>query len=76
MQAYSIEMSLTLGEIAEDVQKAVEIDNGDFLSSSVSSGTIVARASSASLMSLLRTADDFIAGLEVAVAAMLRKDSP
>ncbi len=76
MQAYSIEMSLTLGEIAEDVQKAVEIDNGDFLSSSVSSGTIVARASSASLMSLLRTADDFIAGLEVAVAAMLRKDNP
>ena len=76
MQAYSIEMSLTLGEIAEDVQKAVEIDNGDFLSSSVSSGTIVARASSASLMSLLRTADDFIAGLEVAVAAMLRKENP
>lgn len=76
MQAYSIEMSLTLGEIAEDVQKAVEIDNGDFLSSSASGGTIVARASSASLMSLLRTADDFIAGMEVAVAAMLRKDSP
>ncbi|MBX8635041.1 MAG: hypothetical protein KIS30_02820 [Thermoplasmata archaeon] len=76
MQAYSIEMSLTLGEIAEDVQKAVEIDNGDFLSSSASGGTIVARASSASLMSLLRTADDFIAGLEVAVAAMLRKDNP
>lgn len=76
MNEYSIEMRIWIGSMAGDVQRAVEIDNGDFLASSADGETIIARASSASLMSLLRTADDFVAGVEVASAAMLRKDAP
>ena len=76
MAAYGIEISIWLGEIADDVHRAVEIDNGDFLTSSVEGETIVARASSESLKSLLRTVDDFVACIEVAAGAMRRKHAP
>ncbi len=73
---YSMEMKIRLGRIANEVHSAVAVDNGDFLESAVEGETIVAHISSATLMSLLRSADDFIACIEVAAAAMLRKDNP
>lgn len=64
---FRADLRLELGRYADTVQKAVELENEDYLRSRVDEGNIEAVCTSDDLMSLLRTLDDFIACVQVAV---------
>ncbi len=72
---YAVELKLAFDADARKLHESVEMDNGDFISSSVDGHKISARAESDNLMSLLRTVDDFISCLQIAEKT-LKKIAP
>jgi tRNA threonylcarbamoyladenosine modification (KEOPS) complex Pcc1 subunit len=59
-------LKIWIGEGAEKVQRAVELENEQYISSWVEGEYIVAEARASDAMSLLRTVDDFLSCVQVA----------
>ncbi len=73
---YRIVLSMNFDSDAVKLHEAVVMDNEDFISSRATEGGITASAESDSIMSLMRTADDFISCLQVAEKAMKKTCLP
>ncbi|MBX8631006.1 MAG: hypothetical protein KIY12_02655 [Thermoplasmata archaeon] len=67
---YSIVLRIACGSAAGRVNDIVSMDNEGYIESHVEGETVVAEASASNLGTLLRTADDFIACVEVALSTI------
>jgi hypothetical protein len=76
MTRYKLTISINCGSVAEKVNRIVSPDNGAYITSRAEGETIEAEAEADNLNSLLRTADDFIVCVEVAVRALERGSGP
>jgi len=72
---YRMNLLLHVGRDAEDINRAVSRDNESYIESTVRGNTILAAASSDDLMSIMRTADDFLSAVQLSFN-ILRKQSP
>lgn len=73
---YRIELSMEFDVDAEKLHRAVELDNENFISSHAKGKTVIASSEGDSLMTLLRTVDDFISCLQVAERTLKRASPP
>lgn len=61
-----IELEYSSPEVADRIQRSVELDNDEHLKSSAEGRMLIAVAEAASLASLLHTLDDFLSCVSVA----------
>ncbi len=73
---YRLALSIKCGTDAEKVNRIILPDNDSYITSRAVGETIEAEADADNLNSLLRTADDFIVCVDIAIRALKKNSDP